>query len=64
MLEDENCNYCARELIEGKTIVYEREGMASYCDDNCLVGDIRKHSHYYMDLMIENGMIEQIKHEK
>jgi len=64
MLEDENCNYCARELLEGKTIIREREGAVSYCDDDCLVGDIKKHSHYYMDLMIENGMIEQIKHEK
>jgi len=64
MLEHENCNYCARELIGGKTLIYEREGSAYYCDDNCFVGDIRKHSHYYMDLMLENGMIEQIKHEK
>ena len=64
MLEHENCNYCARELIEGKTIIYEREGAAFYCDDDCMVGDIRKHSRHYMDLMLENGMIEQIKHEK
>jgi len=64
VLEDENCNFCTRELFEGKTIIYEREGSVSYCDDDCLVGDIRKHARYYMDLMIENDMIDVIKHEK
>jgi len=64
MLEHENCNYCARELFGGETVIYEREGEAFYCDDNCMVADIRKHSRHYMDLMLENGMIEQINDEK
>lgn len=64
MLEDENCNFCEKELVEGKTVIYDKEGAVSYCDDDCLVADIRKHSRHYMNLMFENGMIEETKHEK
>lgn len=64
MSVNECCHYCDKELIEGKKIIHDIGGGVSFCDDDCLADDIRKHPRYYIDLMSENELLEEVTYEK
>ena len=61
---NECCNYCDKEIYEGQKVIHDMSGSVSYCDDNCLAGDIKNHSRYYIDLLLENELFEKITYEK
>ena len=53
------CCECESEIYETDEVIYDVEGSVYYCNDRCLANFITKHPYEFLELMINEGLVEK-----